>query len=249
MLFRSTSIVEFTTQNAGGASTYTWTNDTPSIGLSTSGIGDILAFTATNSSTEPIIATITVTPEFENDSKFCAGEDKTFTITVNPTAQVDQPVDQVVCNGADVSVVFTTQNTLGSTSYSWVSDRQIGAGLSGNDNMNFTATNSSTEPILATITVTPEFENDGKVCAGEDKTFTITVNPTVQVNALVDEYITSGDTSSLVNISSSTNNVTFNWTAVADSGITGLLNSSSTDTTFIPAETLFNSGNEPLEVT
>ena len=53
----------------------------------------------------------------------------------------------------------------------------------------------------------------------------------------------------LVNISSSTNNVTFNWTAVADSGITGLLNSSSTDTTFIPAETLFNSGNEPLEVT
>jgi hypothetical protein len=245
----TTSIVEFTTQNAGGASTYTWTNDTPSIGLSTSGIGDILAFTATNSSTEPIIATITVTPEFENDSKFCAGEDKTFTITVNPTAQVDQPVDQVVCNGADVSVVFTTQNTLGSTSYSWVSDTQIGAGLSGNDNMNFTATNSSTEPILATITVTPEFENDGKVCAGEDKTFTITVNPTVQVNALVDEYITSGQTSSLVNISSNTNNVTFDWTAVADPGITGLSNSSGTSTLSIPSETLFNTGSEPLEVT
>ena len=115
--------------------------------------------------------------------------------------------------------------------------------------MNFTATNSSTEPIIATIIVTPEFENDGKVCAGEDKTFTITVNPTVQVNALVDEYITSGDTSSLVNISSNTNNVTFDWTAVADPGITGLSNSSGTSTLSIPSETLFNTGSEPLEVT
>ena len=103
----TTSIVEFTTQIAGGASTYTWTNDTPSIGLSDSGSGDILAFTATNSSTAQIVAAITVTPTFENGGNLCDGEDKTFTITVNPTAQVDKPVDQVICNGEDVSVVFT----------------------------------------------------------------------------------------------------------------------------------------------
>ena len=106
--------------------------------------------------------------------------------------------------------------------------------------MAFTATNITTEPVVATITVTPTFENGGIVCDGADKTFTITVNPTVEVNALSDQYITSGQTSSLVNISSSTTNVTFNWTAVADSGITGLVNFSDTDTTVIPAETLFN---------
>ena len=107
---------------------------------------------------------------------------KTFTITVNPTAQVDQPLDQVVCNLDEVSVLFSTQNTGGSTSYSWVSDTQIGAGLSGTGDMDFTATNITTEPVVATITVTPTFENGGIVCDGEDKTFTITVNPTAQVD-------------------------------------------------------------------
>ena len=245
----TTSIVEFTTENTGGTTTYAWINNTPSIGLSGSGSGDILAFTATNITTEPIVATITVTPTFENEGIVCDGEDKTFTITVNPTAQVDQPLDQVVCNEEDVNVLFTTQNTLGSTSYSWISDIDIGAGLSGNDDMDFTANNLTTEPIVATITVTPTFENEGIVCDGEDKTFTITVNPTVVVNTLPDQYITSGQTSSSLNISSNTTNVTFNWTAVADSGITGLINSSSTGTTFIPAETLFNSGTAPLDVT
>ena len=245
----TTSIVEFTTENTGGTTTYAWINNTPSIGLSGSGSGDILAFTATNITTAPIVATITVTPTFENEGIVCDGEDKTFTITVNPTAQVDQPLDQVVCNEEDVNVLFTTQNTLGSTSYSWISDIDIGAGLSGNDDMDFTANNLTTEPIVATITVTPTFENEGIVCDGEDKTFTITVNPTVVVNTLPDQYITSGQTSSSVNISSNTTNVTFNWTAVADSGITGLINSSSTGTTFIPAETLFNSGTAPLDVT
>ena len=245
----TTSIVEFTTENTGGTTTYAWINNTPSIGLSGSGSGDILAFTATNITTAPIVATITVTPTFENEGIVCDGEDKTFTITVNPTAQVDQPLDQVVCNEEDVNVLFTTQNTLGSTSYSWISDIDIGAGLSGNDDMDFTANNLTTEPIVATITVTPTFENEGIVCDGEDKTFTITVNPTVVVNTLSDQYITSGQTSSSLNISSNTTNVTFNWTAVADSGITGLINSSSTGTTFIPAETLFNSGTAPLDVT
>ena len=68
------------------------------------------------------------------------------------------------------------------------------------------------EPVVATITVTITFENGGIVCDGEDKTFTITVNPTVEVNALSDQHMNSGQTSSLVNISSSTTNVTFNWT-------------------------------------
>ena len=239
--------VLFTTQNTLGSTSYSWISDID-IGAGLSG-NDDMDFTANNLTTEPIVATITVTPTFENEGIVCDGEDKTFTITVNPTAQVDQPLDQVVCNEEDVNVLFTTQNTLGSTSYSWISDIDIGAGLSGNDDMDFTANNLTTEPIVATITVTPTFENEGIVCDGEDKTFTITVNPTVVVNTLPDQYITSGQTSSSLNISSNTTNVTFNWTAVADSGITGLINSSSTGTTFIPAETLFNSGTAPLDVT
>ena len=46
--------------------TYTWTNDDTSIGLAASGTGDIASFTATNTGTAPVIATIVVTPHFEN---------------------------------------------------------------------------------------------------------------------------------------------------------------------------------------
>ena len=60
--------VLFSTQNTSGTSIYNWTwiNNTPSIGLSGSGSGD-MNFTATNITTEPIVATITVTPTFDNE--------------------------------------------------------------------------------------------------------------------------------------------------------------------------------------
>ena len=91
----------------------------------------------------------------------CDGEDKTFTITVNPTAQVDQPLDQVICNGDTTSIVeFTTENTGGTTTYAWINNTpSIGLSGSGSgDILAFTATNITTAPIVATITVTPTFE-------------------------------------------------------------------------------------------
>ncbi|MBX9781905.1 MAG: DUF2341 domain-containing protein, partial [Chitinophagaceae bacterium] len=42
---------------------YNWTNNNTSIGLAASGTGNIAAFTATNSGTTPVTATITVTPQ------------------------------------------------------------------------------------------------------------------------------------------------------------------------------------------
>ncbi|MDR0572915.1 MAG: InlB B-repeat-containing protein, partial [Tannerella sp.] len=58
--------------------TITWTNSNPAIGLAASGTGNIPSFTATNTSTVPVTATITV-----KATKECAGVGKTFTITVN----------------------------------------------------------------------------------------------------------------------------------------------------------------------
>src|SRR6185312_4499352 len=54
----STSAVAF----SGNANIYTWTNNTPSIGLPASGTGDISSFTAINNGNTPITATITATP-------------------------------------------------------------------------------------------------------------------------------------------------------------------------------------------
>ena len=92
---------------------------------------DDMAFTANNLTTELLVATITVTPTFENEGKVCDGEDKNFTITVNPTAQVDQPLDQVVYHqGTTTSVLFTTENTGGITTYTWINNTPS-IGLSG----------------------------------------------------------------------------------------------------------------------
>ncbi len=57
----------------------TWTNDQPSIGIAASGTGNIPSFIATNNTTAPITATITVIATINN----CPNT-KTFTITVNP---------------------------------------------------------------------------------------------------------------------------------------------------------------------
>ena len=69
-----------------------------SIGLAATGNGNIPSFVATNPSTAPVVATIVVTPHFSNGGKTCDGPTKTFTITVNPTAEADQPPSEVVCN-------------------------------------------------------------------------------------------------------------------------------------------------------
>jgi gliding motility-associated-like protein len=53
-----TAAINFT----GTASGYTWSNNTPGIGLPASGTGNIAAFTAVNTGTTPITATITATP-------------------------------------------------------------------------------------------------------------------------------------------------------------------------------------------
>ncbi len=48
--------------SGSGTAIYNWTNDMPSIGLAASGTGNIPAFTALNTGTTPVIATITATP-------------------------------------------------------------------------------------------------------------------------------------------------------------------------------------------
>ena len=56
-----TAPVNFTGSVPG--TVFNWTNDTPSIGLASSGTGDIASFTATNPTNTPVTATVTVTPQ------------------------------------------------------------------------------------------------------------------------------------------------------------------------------------------
>ena len=67
----------------GIASNFIWTNDTPAIGLPAGGNGSIPSFTAANTGSLPLIATITVIPI---SGTGCSGAPVKFTITINPHA-------------------------------------------------------------------------------------------------------------------------------------------------------------------
>ena len=180
-----TTLVEFSTANINGTTTFSWTNDLTSIGLAASGSGNIPAFTAINTGTSPVIATITVTPTFENGGVSCTGPATPFEITVNPTAQVNPTVDMVVTDGDNVDIPFSTINTGGTSTYTWTNtDPTTGLTNTGSSDIGFTAVNTGTSPITTTVVVTPTFENGGNSNSGPTDTFIITVNPTAQIDPI-----------------------------------------------------------------
>ena len=247
------TIPSFTSPNTGGTMSYSWANNNTAIGLGSSGTGNI-SFTATNSGTSPITATITVIPQFTNDGTTCAGTPKTFKITVNPTATVDNISNQIVCNGSSTSAVsFTTTGVSGGNiSYSWTNNNtSIGLAANGSGNISsFTTSNGGSSPVTAIITVTPYFANanGGSSCAGISKTFTITVNPTATVNAIADKVFCNGSSTGVVAFSSSATGgtVAYNWT---NNNVAIGLGSNGNNVTALPSFTATNNGNAPVIAT
>jgi len=221
-------------------STYSWTNDNPAIGLAAIGTGNIPVFNALNNSNTPIVANIVISPSANG----CSGFTKSFTITINPTPTVDLPTDQEVCNGSQTQLTAFI-GILINTQFNWTnSNPSIGLASSGTgDIAAFTAINSSTNPIIASITVTPILNG----CNGPSKTYIITVNPTpVIVFSEGNQTICSTTSTSLVNLSSATSGSNFTWTAIQPVGISGMITSG---TNQIPVQTLYNSTNSPITIT
>ncbi len=238
----------FSTQNTLGTTTYSWTNDTPGIGLNASGTGDIAQFNPVNLGTTPIVATLVVTPSYTNDGVVCTGPTKTFTITVNPAADVSQPTSLILCNGVQTNVNFATANSGGTTSYSWTNDKpSIGIGATGFGAIpNFSVMNNGTTQVVANLVVTPIFSNAGKTCSGPNKSFTITINPSAQVNQPNSEVICNGSSTTAVNFTTTytTGVTTFAWTNSNPSigiGASGIGS--------IPSFTGTNSGSTPQVAT
>ena len=106
-----------------------WTNDNTDIGLATSGTGNIPIFTATNGTDSTITATITVTPLSDRD---CKGEEKSFTIKVNPT-----PTTTSICQ--ITPTILMCSDTARGYEYQW------GYQINGKDTVIYTR--NSCQPI------------------------------------------------------------------------------------------------------
>ena len=164
-----TTTVSFTGGITG--TVYNWSNDNSSVGLASAGAGSIAAFAAINLGTSDAIARIIVTPTASG----CPGSPDTFSITVHPTPDVVLPAPQVVCNTASATTILFSGAVTG-TNFGWTNDNAtIGLATSGADSIaSFVATDASSAPIYANITVTPT----AYTCVGASQIFTITVNPT-----------------------------------------------------------------------
>ncbi len=205
-----TSQVNFTSLVSGAI--FNWTNTTTSIGLASSGSGTINAFTGTNTTGVPVSGNIAVTPL----SNSCAGPTSNFVIVVNPVPVINFPGTQVVCNGVLTTAVnFTLGTTISSTLFNWSNNNaSIGLALTGTSNISaFTATNSSTVPVTADITVTAV----SNTCSSVPVAFSITVNPTPSVNAISNQAVCDGSLTTGVVFGGNLAGAIYNWTNTTSS--------------------------------
>jgi hypothetical protein len=237
-----TNPVAFTGSAAG--TIYNWTNNTPSIGLGASGTGNIPTFLATNATTAPVTATITVTPTYTGGGATCTGSPITFTITVNPVPTVNAVANQTVCNNTPVTVNFSSPTA--GTTYTWINNNgNIGLPGNGTGNIAFTATNTSAIPISGTITVTPSYTNNGTTCTGASTSFTITVNPSPTVNPVPgNQLLCSGSASAPITLTGPVSGAFYTWSNNAPS--IGLAAVGAGD---IPSFTAVNGGTTPVVAT
>ena len=108
-----------------GTISYTWTNDNTDIGLAASGTGNIPSFTATNSTTGPITANITVTSVYTYNDVSCEGESETFSITVNPSPQVEFSEDDQFITSGDTTVPVTLSSPTDGVTFTWTAQLKM----------------------------------------------------------------------------------------------------------------------------
>jgi len=126
------------------------------------------------------------------------------TLTVNALPTVTLPLNQAVCAGVQVGVVFAGT---ASAAFAWTnSEPAIGLAASGSGDINFMASNVGSTPLVANLTVTPNLNG----CPGTPQNFTITVNPIPTVTAPVNQTVCGG--ASVMQVFSGTTGATYNWT-------------------------------------
>ncbi len=215
----SSGVVTFnyTVTATGGVTGFT----TPMTGLPKDYvIADVLI----NPTDEVQTVTYIITPISANG---CASGPASVVISVLPTAQVDQPPDQVLCNGDNSAAVPLSTFTIGTVTFTWTNDHpEIGLAPSGSGDIpSFTVSDNGDDPIVATIRVTPHFTFGSLSCDGQQKIFTITINPTPQVVPDHYEQTVCDDGTTQITLGSpstfSNGNVTFSYTVVATGGVTG----------------------------
>jgi gliding motility-associated-like protein len=173
---------------------YIWYNDNSSIGLGSTGIGDVPAFTAINNTNNAVFANITVTATANG----CSVSQPAYAYAVNPVPAAVQAADQIICNRQSTSPIIFNNVTsaVASNDFAWTNNQPgIGLPTSGNGNIpTFIGINNTNAPITATIQIVPTISG----CPGPASSFTITINPTPVLDPLPNQTLCSGNATAAI---------------------------------------------------
>jgi YVTN family beta-propeller protein len=117
---------------------------------------------------------------FIKDGITCTGAAKTFTITVHPTPGINQPDNQVVCNGAQTAPV-NFGGTVAGSGFIWTNtDTSIGlaANSFGSSIPSFNAINTGNTPKTATVKAKPYTVSKYFAYISNSFSFNVSVIPT-----------------------------------------------------------------------
>jgi gliding motility-associated-like protein len=187
--------------------TVLWQNTNPAIGLAASGSGDMSGFTAVNSTTAPIQATVTFNI---TQSASCSEQTIIYPIEVKPNPTLSPLQDIEVCSGSPVAVSFQTSPS--ASQVKWTNSNP-GIGLkplNGTGNIaSFTTTNYGTQTSISS-TITAFSNLNG--CPSDTVDIDITVHPFPNVDLGPDILVTQDTTITLTPDSLTSDVVSFKWT-------------------------------------
>jgi hypothetical protein len=188
------------------ASNFNWANDSISIGLGLSGVGNIIPYAAPSNLTGTAFnGNINVLATANG----CVSDTMHFKITIKPQPVVTSQTDITVCAGQNITPNSFTANTGGGESFSWTnSNIAIGLGASGSGDISYVAPPNNTGSVIsATISVTGQKNG----CSSTPMTFIINLKPTPVITTQADIVVCKGETIGAT-FHSNTVGETYMWT-------------------------------------
>ena len=191
------------------------------------GVGTLPALTLTNGLTTAYELVYEIAPTANG----CAGNPVQFTITINPSPQVNfDQLDQNLCNET-VSVPVALSSPSPDTDVSWTRNSPVGLiGFVAGDDQgttiipSYNLENTTDEPIDVIFTATAT-TNDTTACSGGTSLYVLTINPTARLDAITNQTICSQSNFNDVFVNSPTlpsTSITYEWTVTsAGSNLSG----------------------------
>lgn len=229
------------------AQSFAWVNSNPTIGLASSGTGNIASWTApVNTTNNAITGTINVTPTYNS----CPGTTAPLVVTINPTPSVTNTnLSQIICSGSATTAVNWTSGVTGTT-FTWTASTNSiylsGFNINGTGNLPVISTIINSSNLYDTIYYSVVPSKNG--CNGPAFTYKIIVKPTPVLSRISDQIICGGTATIATNFLNSVVNGSFNWNLTNSSIPSSITGQPTSGTGQFPATVINNSGTAPYDL-